>query len=135
MGEKIEMTQEEFKSAKQIAVIEAQLGILIKDFQTHKADLQIIVSKIFDKMNELPTTITQCRDDLEQDIHNELERHYATDSDLKALRTDMDNGFKELRGRFKWTVMLIVGGAGVIQFIATMVFLSLQIGKLVGATS
>jgi len=73
-----------------------------------------------------------CRDDLETDIHHELELHYATKPRIDALETDINNRFDKSDSRVKWTIGVIVSGAGIIQFFTTMWFMGAQISKITG---
>ena len=136
---KIEVTQKELDALVDAGVEKEKLKILISDFQDHKRDeekqLMAIdnnIAEIFGLMREFPDKVNKCKDQLEEDIHEELEKHYATENDLKALRKDMNSEFKELRGRFKWTMVLIVSVAGIAQYVATMWWLGLQITKVTG---
>lgn len=132
--EKITLSQKELEYIVETRVQGEKLKILIEDFQRYKDEEQARITKIdtnlsqiYDLIRDFPHTVSQCRDELEQDIHNELERHYATKPDVARLRTDMETEFRLLRGRFTWTISAIVAVGGVLQFIFTIVYYTMNI--------
>ena len=139
MSDTLQLTKEELENLIKAGVQEAKLEILIQDFQAHKQDEEkrlIVIDKniadIYDLIRSFPDKVHSCKEQLEADIHDELERHYATDADLRALRKDMDSKIDQITGRFKWTVGIIVSAAGVLQFLTTIFYLGYQIKQLAG---
>ena len=135
--EKIEVTADELNAMIEQRVEKEKLKILIDDFKTHKDDeekrLMAIdrnITEIFELMRAFPDRVTRCRDDLEADIHAELERHYAAETTVQALRVELKNDIKLITSRFKWTVAVIVSAAGVLQFITTMFWFGYKISQL-----
>ncbi|MCH9735388.1 MAG: hypothetical protein K0U78_12695 [Actinomycetia bacterium] len=128
--EKVTVSLSDIKALEKIAVQEAKLEILVGDFQTTRKNTDENVVKIFELLREFPKKVSDCSDALEVKIHADLEKHYATDADVKALRVELKNEISKISNRFKWTTGLIVAVAGAIQFITTMYFLTMQIQKL-----
>lgn len=124
---------------KQVAVNEKALDILIEDFKANKLYMQDKLrhidkntADIFALIRTFPKEIEIRKEQLDAEIRNELEKHYATIPRIDALETDMINRFEKSEQRSKWTVGIIVSAAGAIQFLTTMYFMSLQISKLTG---
>jgi len=138
MGEKIELTQEELdaKIAEgiKVGVQEAKLEILIGDFQSHKNEEETRWAEMFALVRAFPEKVTACKDTLETDFYKELEDHYVTKADIKLLKQEIKSQNKEISNKFKWTVGVIAAVAGVLQFAATMIYLSYQIARLSGVT-
>jgi len=126
----ITLTLSDLKALERLAVVESGHDILVKDFQATRKHTDENIAKIFELLRAFPKQVADCSDMLEGKIHADLEKHYATDADVKALRADMTNKIDNIGRRFKWTTGVIVTGAGAIQFFTTMYFLTLQIQKL-----
>jgi len=124
---------------EKVAVNEKSQEILIGDFKEHKVyiegklgNIDKNTAEIFALIRTFPEKITACRDDLEKDIHLELEKHYATETTLRLIESELNNKIDQSNARFKWTVGIIVSLAGVVQFFTTIWFMSLQLSKLTG---
>lgn len=131
-SETITISREDLKAIERLAVQEAKLDILVGDFQNSRRATDENVVKIYELIRGFPDNMKACRDDLEKDIYNELEKHYVTIPRIDALEADMINRFDKSESRSKWTIGLIVAAAGAVQFLTTMYFMSLQISKLAG---
>jgi len=137
MADPISITQDELNALIQAGVEKEKLSILIGDFKQHKEDeekrllaIDHNVASIFELVREFPDKVNKCRDELENDIHRELENHYVTTPDLKILSTSLNAKIDSINIRVKWTIGVIVAGAGIIQFAFTMWYMGLQITKL-----
>ena len=128
--ETVTISLADIKALERLAVVEAGHDILVNDYQTSRKQTDENIAKIYELLRAFPKQVSDCSDALEVKIHADLEKHYATDTDVKALRVDMTNKIDKIGNRFKWTTGLIVAGAGLIQFFTTMYFLTLQIQKL-----
>jgi len=139
MADKIEVTKEELDALVLASVEREKLTILINDFKDHKADVERRYAAIdknteamFKMVRSIPSSITQCRDDLEDDIHSELEKHYATESSMRIMETTLNNKIEMITSRLKWTIVVIIAIGGSLQFVGTMWYMGLQISKLTG---
>ena len=129
-NEQVTISLADIKALEKIAVQEAKLDILVGDFQATRTHTDENIVKIYELLRAFPKQVADCSDALEIKIHADLEKHYATDADVKALRVELRNEIGKISNRFKWTTGLIVMFAGAVQFFMTMYFLSLQIAKL-----
>ena len=128
--ETVTISLQDLKALERLAVVESGHDILVKDYQATRDNTDENIGKIYELLRAFPKQVVDCSDALEVKIHADLEKHYATDTDVKALRVEMTNKIDKIGNRFKWTTGLIVMFAGTIQFFMTMYFLSLQIAKL-----
>lgn len=134
------VTLDDLDALQRLAVQEAKLEILVDDFKEHKKNAEkhytAIDKNIAEMFTLIRTTIPDkmegCRDQIETDIHLELEKHYATDKTLRVIESELNNKIDKNNNRYKWTVGAIVAVGGAIQFFTTMWFMSLQISKLSG---
>jgi len=137
MGDKIEVTKDELESLISAGVEKEKLSILIDDFKGHKIEEEkryAAIAKnteaIFSMVRNFPDKISQCQDEIENDIHSELEKYYATKADVSRMVLDMESRIDKLAFKFKWTTGAIVTVAGTIQFAMTVWYLGLQITKI-----
>ena len=126
----IKISLQDLKALERLAVVESGHDILVKDYQATRNHTDENIGKMFELLRAFPKQVADCSDDLETKIHADLEKHYATDADVKALRVELKNEIGKIGNRFKWTTGLIVMFAGAVQFFMTMYFLTLQIQKL-----
>ena len=138
-NDKKEFTQIELNQYVQQEVEKEKLAILIADFKSHKDEEEkrlIAIDKnihdIYHIIRTFPDRVTQCRNDLEKDIHEELEKHYVTSEAMELAVQDLTNQIRMIKVRFTWTVGLIVAIGGLIQFLTTMAFMGYQLQKLIG---
>ncbi len=129
-NETVTISLEDIEVIKSVAVQGAKLEILVADFQATRKHTDENIARIYELLRAFPKQVADCSDALETKIHADLEKHYATDADVKALRVELKNEIGKISNRFKWTTGLIVAAAGAVQFVTTMYFLSLQIQKL-----
>ncbi len=127
------VTEQEIESLIKIGVQEAKLNILVNDFQENKKQVNDNLTRIYELLRNFPSKINECRDELEKDIHDELEKHYVTEAELREIRTQLTTKIDNIKRSFKWTMIVIVAIAGTVQFITTIWFMGLQIAKLSGS--
>lgn len=123
----ISLSKEEFEHIVNTRIQDEKLKILIDDFKEYKdyekermVKIDHNISEIYDLIRSFPEKVNSCREELESDIHNELERHYATEKDMNQLRTDLTLEIKEIKTKMTVSTTVIVMVAGALQFLASM---------------
>lgn len=136
-SDKLTITKDELEALIEQRVEKEKLSILISDFKAHKNDeekqlmrIDTNIAEMFKLIREFPDRITQCRDDLETDIHRELELHYATEPTVATLRKDLETDITLLKSKIAWTVGTIVAVGGALQFGLMVYLFGLKIAAL-----
>lgn len=94
---------------ERLAVVEAGHEILVEDFQKSRDHLEEMVVKIFDKVDEIPDDVTDCKDTLEKDIKDT----YMSKSAGELMESRFNSSVRSIK---LWIVSSVTGatGAGVI---------------------
>lgn len=143
VANRLNMTVAEFNQAIETAVTKAKVDSLTAAFEEHTRMESSTLDGIWTELKELRSEFRKeiiayekkmsvCRNELELDIHNELEKHYATQPELASLRNEFRSAIKEIKSKDRIQIAVIVGIAGIIQFFTTMAYMGSQIAKITG---
>lgn len=84
--EMVTMSESQFELAKEVAVHGKQLEILIEDYQKSR-DLMIdSMEKLGHGINEIPKMISDCKEELEDDIMDSTSSKYVTHEELNSIK-------------------------------------------------
>ena len=108
-NEMITMSLADLDVRERLAVVEAGHEILVEDFQKSRDHLEEMVVKIFDKVDEIPDDVTDCKDTLEKDIKDT----YMSKSAGELMESRFNSSVRSIK---LWIVSSVTGatGAGVI---------------------
>ena len=87
-------TKAELETQVSLARVETLISVTRDDFVEHKADDERNFGEIFkstreisSKIDKIPKTIVDCRDELKTEIHDEISEHFVSLIDFKVFTT------------------------------------------------
>jgi len=82
----VTMTHEQFELAKEVAVHEKQLEILIEDYKKSRDSLNASIGELSHNIDLIPKMISDCKDELEEDIMTAASDKYVTHDEIRSTK-------------------------------------------------
>ena len=109
MADEITVTTDDIRQLERLAVLEAQLGILISDFKTTRERNDTVIKgiredigRIYDLTREFPSKCNKCQKELE----HQFDERYMTKTDAKLMEQNLTNLVSSVK---IWIVSTVAG--------------------------
>jgi len=90
----VSYTKAEMETQVAIARVETLVSVTRDDFNEHKLDDERNFGELFKasrdiskKIDTIPKTLIECRDDLKTEIHTEMNQHFVSQLDFQVFTT------------------------------------------------